>query len=151
MAVTAAMFGTWPEFILGDSTTAPTVVINLRTNNRCKCALYTNTYSPSQDVQEVYSATNEVTGTGYTAAGAQMGTGTLSGPTSRVVTWDAPDVTWSTSTITARRALVYDDIDSTDRVISWVDFGVDVSSGGGDFKITWAAGGIFTITVAALA
>jgi len=153
MAVTAAMFGNWPAFILGDPTTPPTVVINLETNNRCKTMLTTSTYSPVQDTHKVYTdVTNEVAnGNGYTTTGAAMGTGTITGPTTRVVTWDAPDVTWSTSTITARRSVTYDDIDSTDRLICWLDFGADVPSGGGDFKITWAAGGIFTITVAALA
>jgi len=153
MAVTAAMFGTWPEFILGGNATAPTTVINLRTSNGCSVALYTNSYSPSQDTQTAYNNTNEIaTGNNYTQGGNNF-TCTISTPSSRVVTVDsAADPTWATSVITnARRALVYDTDNSTDRVISWVDFGADVSSNNGDFKITWAAGGIFTITVAALA
>ena len=53
------------------------------------------------------------------------------------------------STITARRAVLYDDSGATDAdkaVLLWVDFGQDESSSNGDFTVQWNASGIATVT-----
>ncbi len=117
--------------------------------NAVKLMLTTSAYVPNQDTQEDKAdVTNEVTGTGYTAGGETLASKTLSN-TNNVVTLDAADVTWSNSTITARRAVLYDDSGATDAdkaVLLWIDFGQDESSSNGDFTVQWNASGIATVT-----
>lgn len=119
--------------------------------NAIKTALTTSAYTPNQDTHEAFSdVTNEVTGTGYTAGGQALTTKTLTN-TNNVVALDADDVTWAASTITARRAVVYDDSgtpSSNKALLFWVDFGADFISSSGAFTIQWAAAGLATITAA---
>lgn len=117
-----------------------------------KVALCTSTYTPNQDTHDYFNdITNEVTGTGYTAGGATLASKTVNYTAGTNTTaFDAADVSWTTSTITARYAIIYVDTAgaaSTDPLIGYVDFGADVSSTAGTFQITWDAAGIFTITV----
>lgn len=117
-----------------------------------KVMLTTSTYVPNQDTDDFKNdVTNEVTGTGYTATG-----NTLTTPVSlytggtNVWNFDADDTTWATSTITARIAVMYDSTpgsDATRPLLSYVDFGTDQSSSGGDFTIVWNASGIVKVTV----
>lgn len=119
-----------------------------------KVALLTNSYTPDQDVHNYYDDVNsfEVSGTGYTAGGLTLQNKTNTYNTSNnVITLDADDVTWSSSTITARYAVIYDATpatDSTKPLIGYVDFGADQSSSNGNFTITWDSTGIVRITVA---
>src|SRR6478609_221606 len=110
-----------------------------------KVMLCTSSYTPNQDTHQYKSSiTNEVTGTGYTATGATLGSVTVTN-SGHVVTLDAADTSWTTSTITARYAIVYDSTpasDATRPLICYVDFGADVISSGGTFQITWDATGI---------
>lgn len=116
-----------------------------------KVALVTSSYSPDQDTHDEWADVSayEVTGDGYTAGGATM---TCAAPDytagTNVIKLDADDVTWSTSTITARYAIIYDDTHASKRLLGYVDFGADVTSTGGDFTIAWNAGGVFTNTPA---
>jgi hypothetical protein len=116
-----------------------------------KVMLCTSTYTPNQDTHQYKSSiTNEVTGTGYTATGATLSSVTVTN-SGHVVTLDAADTSWTTSTITARYAVVYDSSpasDATRPLICYVDFGADVVSSGGTFQITWDAAGIVTFTAA---
>lgn len=93
--------------------------------------------------------TNEVTGTGYSAGGATLANKT-NATTNNVLTLDADDVSWASSTITARRAVIYDSTgggsDATRPLILWIDFGADVSSTSATFSIVFSASGIATIT-----
>lgn len=124
--------------------------IDIDTND-IKCMLTTNSYTPNQDTHEDKAdVTNEVTGDGYTAGGATLASKSFAN-TLNVVKFDADDVTWANATITARRAVLYDDSGATDAdkaLLLWVDFGEDKSSSNGDFKIEWNAAGIATITPA---
>ena len=45
------------------------------------------------------------------------------------------DLTWSTSTITARGALIYNDTAAGDPTLLVLDFGSDKSSSAGDFTV----------------
>jgi len=119
-----------------------------------KVALLTNSYTPDQDAHNYLDdvVTNEVTGTGYTAGGNTLAnkTNTYNSATN-VITLDADDTTWSSSTITARYAVIYDASPATNAtrpLIGYVDFGSDQSSSNGNFTITWDATGIVRITVA---
>ncbi len=120
-----------------------------------KCMLCTSTYAPNQDTHKYKSdITNEVVGTGYTATGAALtgvtATGSQYTGATNVWAFDAGDTSWPTSTITARFAVVYDSTPGTDAtrpLLFYVDFGADVTSTGGTFLITWAAGGLAKVTV----
>lgn len=117
-----------------------------------KVMLCTSTYTPSQGTHTYRSSiTNEVTGTGYTAGGATLGskTATISGLSSNIACLDAADTSWTTSTITARYAVIYKDTGSsaTDPVLGYVDFGADATSTAGTFSITWDTYGIFQTTI----
>lgn len=120
-----------------------------------KVALLTNAYTPDQDSHDYFDdvSTYEVSGaTGYTSGGATLAnkTNTYNGGTN-VIVLDADDVTWSSSTITARYAVIYDASPATNAtrpLIGYVDFGSDQSSSNGNFTITWDATGIVRITVA---
>ena len=98
-----------------------------------KLAMYTN--SASFDASTTaYTATNEVSGTGYSAGG---GTLTRVDPTTSGTTafTDFGDLTFSSSTITARGALIYNDTAAGDPSVVVLDFGSDKSSTSGDFVI----------------
>jgi hypothetical protein len=119
-----------------------------------KVALLTNSYTPDQDAHNYLDdvIANEVTGTGYTAGGNTLAnkTNTYNSSTN-VIVLDADDTTWSSSTITARYAVIYDASPATNAtrpLIGYVDFGSDQSSSNGNFTITWDATGIVRITVA---
>jgi hypothetical protein len=117
-----------------------------------KVALTTSAYTPNQDTHAYFSdITNEVTGTGYTAGGQALAskTATYTGATN-IITLDAADVTWASSTITARYAIIYDDSPATAAtkpLLAYVDFGADQTSTNGNFSIVWDANGILKITV----
>jgi len=101
--------------------------------NTFKLALYTS--SATLDASTTaYSATNEVSGTGYTATGAAL---TNVNPTSSGTTGftDFDDLTFSSSTITANGALIYNDTASGDPAVCSLAFGGDKTSTSGDFTI----------------
>lgn len=102
--------------------------------NTFKIALYTSS-ATLDATTTAYSATNEVTGTGYTAGGNTLTSvsPTTSGTTAFV---DFADTTWSSSTITARGALIYNSTNSN-RAVCVLDFGSDKSSSAGDFTIVF--------------
>lgn len=117
-----------------------------------KVALVTSSYTPNQDTHDYWDdvSANEASGTGYTAGGATLGSKTVAYTAgTNVTTFDAADVSWTTSTITARYAVIYDDTPATAAtkpLIGYVDFGSDQSSSAGTFSIVWNASGIFTTT-----
>jgi hypothetical protein len=119
-----------------------------------KVALLSSSYTPNQDTHDYLDDVSsfEVTGTGYTTGGATLGSKTVTyDGTNNVVILDAADVTWSSSTITARYAVVYDDAGASagaKALIGYVDFGSDQSSTNGNFTITWDSTGIVRVTVA---
>jgi hypothetical protein len=118
-----------------------------------KVALLSSSYTPDQDAHDYFNdvSTYEVSGTGYTSGGATLASKTATyDSASNVIVLDAADTTWSSSTITARYAVIYDSTgtSSTSALIGYVDFGSDQSSTNGNFTITWDSTGIVRITVA---
>lgn len=102
-----------------------------------KIALYTSSATLSASTT-AYTTSNEVAdGNGYSTGGNTL---TRIDPTSSSTTafTDFADSTWSSSTITARGALIYNSTDS-DKAVAVLDFGADKASSGGDFKITFPA------------
>lgn len=114
-----------------------------------KVALVTSTYTPNADTHEDFAdITNEVSGTGYTAGGATLASAAVTADTTDDEgVFDAADVTWSTSTITARGAIIYKDTGtaSTSLLIAYIDFGSDQISSAGNFIIQWASEGILNL------
>lgn len=102
------------------------------TGNTFKIALYTSSATLGASTT-AYSATNEVSGTGYTAGGETLTnvTPTSSGTTAFT---DFADVTWANATITANGALIYNSTNSN-RAVAALAFGSDKTSTDGDFKI----------------
>jgi hypothetical protein len=116
-----------------------------------KCAMYTDSLTPNFDTNTAYSATNEVSGTGYTAGGNVLTTVTCALGSAGQVKIDADDVSWTASTITnARGAIIYDDTITTptaDPLLIAIAFGADYSTTAGTFGIAWSASGIAVIDV----
>jgi len=105
------------------------------TGNTFKLALYDNNASFTA-ATTAYTATNEVSGTGYSAGGGTLTnvTPTTSGTTAYA---DFADLTFSTATITARGALIYNDTATGDPSVVVLDFGGDKTSTAGDFTIVF--------------
>lgn len=115
------------------------------TAGRFKVMLVTSSYTPDFGTHDFKTdVTNEVTGTGYSAGGESLTSVTLT-QSGGTITFDADDVTWASSTITARGAVVYDDSLVNDPLIAYIDFGADKSSSAGDFVLSFNASGIFTL------
>jgi hypothetical protein len=118
-----------------------------------KVMLCTSSYTPDQDAHQFKSDLSaEITGTGYTAGGATLGSPTLTytGSTNTLA-FDGADVSWAASTLTARYAIVYDSTPGTDAtrpLLMYLDFGADVSTTSGTLSITWDAAGLTSVTVA---
>lgn len=114
-----------------------------------KVALVTSTYVPDFDAHDFFNdVTNEVVGTGYTAGGQALANKTVTQDnTGDKGVFDADDVTWANSTLTARGAILYKDtgVAGTSPLIGYIDFGADKVSTGGPFTISWNAGGIMSV------
>ena len=98
-----------------------------------KLALFTSSATLGASTT-AYSTTNEATGTNYTAGGSAL---TRVDPTTSGTTafTDFADLTFSTATITANGALIYNDDASNDAAVIVLAFGGDKTSTAGDFTI----------------
>ena len=102
--------------------------------NTLKIALYTSSASLGATTT-AYSTTNEVSGTGYTAGGVTLSSQAVAYDSSNNVAYfDAADPSWSSATITARGALIYNNSKSN-ASIAVLDFGSDFSSSNGTFQV----------------
>ncbi len=124
-------------------------VFNLNSDT-IKIALVTSSYSPDIDTHIYFgSVTNEVAGTlGYTSGGATLANGTVTmGTAADKGVYDADNVTWGTSTITARGAVLYKSTGTaaSSPLIAYFDFTTDQSSSSGNFTIQWNASGIINL------
>jgi len=122
------------------------------TDGNVKVMLCTSSYTPDQDTHDYKDdVDNEVEGTGYTAGGTALANPAVAYATAtNVWNFDADNVTWSSSSITARYAVYYYNVGGTaasSPLICYVDFGEDETSSNGDFTITHNADGIFKVTV----
>jgi hypothetical protein len=104
-----------------------------------KLALYTNSASFTA-ATTAYTATNEVGDSGSYAAGG--GDLTRINPTTSGTTafTDFADLTFTSATITARGALIYNSTPThtyTNPVVAVLDFGSDKTSTSGDFQVVF--------------
>jgi len=102
------------------------------TGDSFKIALYTSSATLGATTT-AYSVMNEVSGAGYNAGGAALTeiTPTSSGTTAYV---DFGDATWSSATITARGALIYNATNSN-KAVAVLNFDTDKTSTNGDFTV----------------
>lgn len=112
--------------------------------------LVTSTYVPDQDLHTKRSdITNEVVGTGYVAGGSALaGKAVTVDNVDNEGMFDANDLAWTTSTITARGAVLYKargGASSADELICYLDFVSDKISTAGTFTIQWNAEGIINL------
>ena len=107
------------------------------TGDTFKLALYSTVTGFSAASTTAYTTTNEVSGTGYTATGAAL---VNISPTvaQNIAFVDFNDVTFSTATITASAALIYNTTNSSKAVVV-LDFGGNKTSTNGDFTIQFPA------------
>lgn len=111
-----------------------------------KWAMYTNTLTPNFSTDTAYAATNEVTGTGYTAGGQTIVSPTNTESPTGSYMYDMADQVWAAPTsVTARGAILYADALAGNNLIVAVTFGSDFTSTAGTFTIQWAATGVFAI------
>ena len=115
--------------------------------NTIKLMLLDNVHTTNIDTQLFIDdvSANEVSGTGYSAGGATLGskTSTIDNTNDRGV-MDSADVTFSASTITARYGVIYKDTGTpgTSPIIGIYDFVSDKSSSSSDFTFQVNADGL---------
>tara|TARA_R100000734_G_C3219438_1_gene31528 strand:- start:25 stop:459 length:435 start_codon:yes stop_codon:yes gene_type:complete len=102
-----------------------------------KLALYTSS-ATLDETTTAYTTSNEISGSGYSAKG---GTLTRVDPSTSGTTalTDFADLTFSSATITARGALIFNEDASNDASVCVLDFGSDKSSSSGDFTVVFPA------------
>ena len=128
MAITSAICKSFKKEILEG-------VHDLRVDE-IKVALYDSSATLNADTTE-YSATNEVSGTGYTAGGLAL---TVVAPAingSKAIV-DFSDASWAASSITASGALIYN-ASQLNKAIAVISFGGSRASSAGIFRITFPA------------
>ena len=135
MAITQAMCTSFKEDLLQKEQDMDTDTI--------KIALYTSS-ATLDATTTAYSATNEVSGTGYTAGGVTL-TGAAIGTSSTTAYVDYDDPEWTTASFTARGALIYNDTTAGDNSIAVLDFGGDFTVSSGTFRIVFPAPGASAI------
>jgi len=112
-----------------------------------KMAMYTATYTWSTDgADTAYSATNEISASGYTAGGATLtGLAVTQDDTNDRAKWDANDVTWtSLAAASPRHAVLYDDTTATKWVLIHWELATD--SNGGNYTLQFHTDGILLLS-----
>ena len=128
MAITQAMCTSFKQALLDGE-----MDFSSDTAQTFKIALYTS--SATLDASTTaYSATNEVSGTNYTAGGNTLTISTNPTTSGTTAYLSFSDTTWSTATITARGALIYQS-GGSNPAVAVLDFGGDKTSTAGDFTI----------------
>lgn len=117
--------------------------------------LCTSSYTPAPDSDTSYSNVSSfelTTGGGYTSGGTVL-TGTTWSQSGSTITFNAGNISYSSSTITAKYVVVIQragaSLASTDKLLCYCDLnsgGGSVSSSNGTFAINWNASGLFTVT-----
>ena len=127
MAITSAICTSFKQEIL-----VGTHNFTATSGDTFKIALYTSSASLGASTT-AYSTSNEISGTGYTAAGATLTsvTPTTSGTTAFC---DFADVSYTSASFTANGALIYND-DQTDKAVAVIAFGGDKTVSSGTFTI----------------
>jgi len=136
MAISQAMCTSFKvELLNGIHAFGTTVVRAGTTADTYKIALFTSSATLGATTT-AYSATDEVSGTGYSAGGNTLSVSQVPTSSSTTAFLDFSDSTWSSATITARGALIYNSTQS-DKAVAVLDFGADKTSTAGDFTVVF--------------
>ena len=143
MAVTISLYNhTAQRFASGANAVGDTYKVKLFT---------AATFDATHTTEAAAGGTEVANGNGYTTGGATLANVAVTTVTTTDAKFDADDVTWTASggAITASFARIYNDTDTDDPPLAFINFDGSESAGDGtDFKIVWNANGIFTFTVA---
>jgi len=104
------------------------------TGDTFKLALYTSSATLSA-ATTAYSATNEVSNSGTYSAGGGALTNVTPSTSGTTAFTDFADISFTSATITARGALIYNDTAAGDPAVAVLDFGSDKTSTSGTFTI----------------
>lgn len=104
--------------------------------NTFKLALYDNSASFTA-ATTAYTTTNEVSASGSYVAGGGALTKVAPTTSSTTAFTDFADLSFTTATITARGALIYNDTATGDPSVVVLDFGADKTSTSGTFTIVF--------------
>lgn len=104
------------------------------TSDTYKCALYTSTAALSYTTT-AYSATNEASGTGYTAGGATLTIATNPTIDGRVVYITFANPSWVGSSISARYGLIYKADGAGNPSVAVLDFERTYTTSSGTFTV----------------
>ena len=140
MAITQAMATSFKVDLLnGVHAFGTTVTRGSTAADTFYLALYTS--SASLDAATTaYTTSGEVaTGGGYNAGGQALSVATAPTSTSTTAWLDFDDEVWTSSTITARGAMIYNSTQSN-KCVAVLDFGGDKTSTAGDFTVIFPAG-----------
>lgn len=114
-----------------------------------KCALLSDTYTPSLAHDEYADLTGELsTANGYTATGVALGSVTWAS-SGGTTTFDAADIAWTITGagVTIRYAVIYSDTSTGDKLVAYCDlYGANQAIPAGTFTITLNASGILTLS-----
>lgn len=128
MAITQAMCTSFKQALLDGE-----MDFSSDTSQTYKIALFTSSATLGASTT-AYSTTNEVSGTGYTAGGNTLTISTNPTTSGTTAFLSFSNTTWSTATITARGALIYQS-GGSNPAVAVLDFGGDKTSTAGDFQI----------------
>lgn len=136
MAISQAMCTSFKVELLsgGHNFNTTNVARSVNTQDTFKIALFTSSATLGATTT-AYSTSNEVaTGGNYSAGGNTLTVSQVPTSTSTTAWLSFSDTTWSTATITANGALIYNSTNS-DTAVAVLAFGGDKTSTAGDFTI----------------
>lgn len=116
-------------------------------NDDLKIALYTSSYTWSIDgADTAYSATNEISASGYTAGGKSLTSKTVTqDDTNDRAAFDAADCTWTAlAAASPRHAVLYDNTTATKWVMVHWELATD--SNGGDYTLQFHTNGVLLLS-----
>lgn len=144
MAVTVTLYDhTAAKFADGSFAATDSYKINLY-------SAFTFTASDATKAAAETGATQLATNFGYTQDSKPLNAVAVTTVTTNDAKFDADDVVWTASggdIGPAQYAMVYNDTDTNDPPVLYIDFGAgETATNGTDFKIVWNASGIITWT-----
>ena len=113
--------------------------------NVFKIALYDNSATLGTTTT-AYSASDEVSGSGYSAGGNTL-TNTGVGTTTTTSFTDFSDTSWTSASFTANGCLIFNDSHSTDAAVCAVAFGGDKTVSSGTFTVQFPAAAATTAII----
>ncbi len=149
MAITQAMATSFKVEILDGVHNFGTGVVRASTAaDTFKIALYTSS-ATLDATTTAYTTSNEVVGTGYTAGGNTLTVSVVPVSSGTTAYLSFSNTSWSTASITARGAMIYNSTQSN-KCVAILDFGSDKTSTAGTFTIVFptAAAGSAIIQIA---